>query len=90
MGRHHRLGGLRTYAGELAAPNRALAVWRHAEPRPRGGRARSKNGLAASRPCGRRIRVAPRVYEAGTIVRGLCGDPFTAPHPAGLDADPDR
>jgi hypothetical protein len=48
------------------------------EPRTRGRS--SNNGLACTCDCGRRIRVAPTVLEAGAITCALCGAAFT-PHP---------
>lgn len=44
-----------------------------------GGRASNNNGTAARCGCGRRVRVARSVLEAGPIICGLCGTEFEPP-----------
>jgi hypothetical protein len=64
------------YAPVLADLGTALVAWRH--PEHRGSRPASNNGVAARCPCGRRIRVAESVLDAGPITCGLCRGEFTA------------
>jgi hypothetical protein len=58
---------------ELAA---ALVLWRRAEQAAPAGPGRSRNALACSCACGRRIRVARSVLELAPIVCGGCAQPF--------------
>lgn len=69
------------YRAELRRLDDALVAWRHADGAGRGGRANSNNGVAAVCGCGRRIRVALSVIEAGPITCGLCGGDFSADLP---------
>jgi hypothetical protein len=62
------------YKAEMRLLEAALVGFRH--PEPRGGRRSSNNPLPMICGCGRRIRVAPRVIEAGPIGCGVCGQPF--------------
>jgi hypothetical protein len=58
--------------GDLAA---ALRLWRYAEqqtPTQTG----SRNLLACTRPCGRKLRVAKQTLEQAPIVCGACAEPF--------------
>jgi hypothetical protein len=71
------------YRAELARLDKALVAWRHADGAGRGGRTNSNNGVAALCGCGRRIRVAESVLEAGPITCGLCGSDFEAAAPNG-------
>ncbi len=73
------------YAAELSELAGALVAWRHSEGRhggaggtgdSDGGRSSNNNGFAAHCECGRRIRIAPTVYEAGPITCGVCGSDF--------------
>jgi len=64
------------YRIELRRLEEALVAWRHADGHGRGGRANNNNGVAALCSCGRRIRVAESVLEAGPITCGLCGNDF--------------
>jgi hypothetical protein len=66
------------YRAELRRLDEALVAWRHAEGTGRGGRSSNNNGVAARCGCGRRIRVAESVLEAGPITCGLCGTGFEA------------
>jgi hypothetical protein len=64
--------------GQVAVVD-ALVAYRHAElGNGRGGRTSSNNGVPARCGCGRRIRVAESVLEAGPITCGLCGSDFIA------------
>jgi hypothetical protein len=58
---------------ELAA---ALVLWRRAEQANPAGPGRSRNALACSCACGRRIRVARSVLELAPILCGACAQPF--------------
>jgi hypothetical protein len=64
------------YRAELRRLDEALVAWRHANGQGRGGRANNNNGVAALCSCGRRIRVAGSVLEAGPIACGLCSTDF--------------
>ncbi|MGH3191604.1 MAG: hypothetical protein ACRDOU_26780 [Streptosporangiaceae bacterium] len=67
------------YRAELRRLDDALVAYRRAElVTGRGGRTNSNNGVAARCECGRRIRVAESVLEAGPITCGLCGGDFEA------------
>jgi hypothetical protein len=58
---------------ELAA---ALVLWRRTEQASTAGPGRSRNALACSCACGRRIRVARSVLELAPILCGGCAQPF--------------
>jgi hypothetical protein len=58
---------------ELAA---ALVLWRRAEQTSPAGSGRSRNALACSCACGRRIRVARSVLELAPILCAGCAQPF--------------
>jgi hypothetical protein len=66
------------YWAELRGLDADLVAWRHADGRGRGGRASSNNGIAARCGCGRRVRVAESVLQAGPITCGVCGTGFAA------------
>jgi hypothetical protein len=66
------------YRPEVRRLDEALVAWRHAESTSQGGRKNNNNGVAALCSCGRRIRVAESVLEAGPITCGLCGTNFEA------------
>jgi hypothetical protein len=70
------------YRAELRRLEAALVAYRRFEP-ARRGRTNSNNGVAALCGCGRRIRVAVSVLEAGPITCGLCGSDFEASSPGG-------
>jgi hypothetical protein len=59
--------------GELAA---ALVLWRRAEQTSTVGPGRSRNALACSCACDRRIRVARSVLELAPILCAACAQPF--------------
>jgi hypothetical protein len=61
------------YRAEVRLLEAALVAWRLGEGT---GRVSSNNGVAARCGCGRRIRVAASVLEAGPITCGLCGSDF--------------
>jgi hypothetical protein len=54
----------------------ALVLWRRAEQASTAGPGRSRNALACSCACGRRIRVARSVLELAPILCAGCGQPF--------------
>jgi hypothetical protein len=58
---------------ELAA---ALVLWRRAEQANPAGSGRSRNALACTCACGRRIRVARSVLELAPILCAGCAQPF--------------
>jgi hypothetical protein len=67
------------YRAEVRRLDEALVAYRRAElGNGRGGRPNNNNGVAARCECGRRIRVAESVLEAGPITCGLCGTDFEA------------
>jgi hypothetical protein len=64
------------YAAVLAELAKALVLWRRAEQANPAGPGRSRNALACSCSCGRRIRVARSVLELAPILCGACAQPF--------------
>jgi hypothetical protein len=64
------------YAEVLAELGAALVLWRRAEQASPAGPARSRNALACSCGCGRRIRVARSVLKLAPIVCAACAEPF--------------
>jgi hypothetical protein len=64
------------YGEVLAELGAALVLWRRAEQANPAGPGRSRNALACSCACGRRIRVARSVLELAPIVCGACAEPF--------------
>ncbi|MBW0101645.1 hypothetical protein I4I78_04295 [Pseudonocardia sp. KRD-291] len=69
------------YEPVIAELGRVLRMYRAAEPT--GGETTKKPGPPACVcGCGRRIRVAPSVREAGPIVCGVCDTEFTPEEPA--------
>jgi len=58
---------------ELAA---ALVLWRRGEQTSPAGPGRSRNALACTCACSRRIRVARSVLELVPILCGACGQAF--------------
>jgi hypothetical protein len=63
------------YAGQLEELAAALVLWRRQEHRIGTG-TRSRNLLAASCGCGRRIRVAKTTLAQAPILCGACTQPF--------------
>jgi hypothetical protein len=70
------------YAGQLEELAAALVLWRRQEHRIGTG-TRSRNLLAATCGCGRRIRVAKATLAEAPILCGACQQPFEL-------ADPDE
>jgi hypothetical protein len=64
------------YADMLAELGSALVLWRRAERTSPAGPGRSRNALACTCACGRRIRVARSVLELAPILCGGCAEPF--------------
>jgi len=64
------------YAEVLAELGAALVLWRRAEQTSPAGPGRSRNALACSCTCGRRIRVARSVLEQAPILCAACAQPF--------------
>jgi hypothetical protein len=73
------------YAGQLEELQAALVLWRRQEHRIGSG-TRSRNLLAASCGCGRRIRAAKATLAEAPILCGACEEPF---EPADPDEDSD-
>jgi hypothetical protein len=71
------------YASQLAELQAALVLWRRQEHRIGTG-TRSRNLLAATCGCGRRIRVAKATLAEAPILCGACQEPF---EPADPDED---
>jgi hypothetical protein len=69
------------YASQLEEMQAALVLWRRQEHHLRAG-PRSRNLLAATCSCGRRIRVAKTTLAEAPILCGLCDEPF---HPDDQD-----
>ncbi len=63
------------YADQLAGLDAALGLWRHAE-RQQGPAATSRNLLACSCACGRKLRVARATLEQAPIICGACDQRF--------------
>jgi hypothetical protein len=66
------------YAEVLAELAAALVLWRRVEQASPAGPGRSRNALACSCACGRRIRVARSVLELAPILCAGCAQPFEA------------
>jgi hypothetical protein len=64
------------YTEVLAELAEALVLWRRAEQANPAGPGRSRNALACTCACGRRIRVARSVLELAPILCGGCAQPF--------------
>jgi hypothetical protein len=68
------------YADALARLDDAITLYRYREPAsaatPTGG-STSRNPVACTCPCGRRIRVAPATLAQGPITCGTCNGRFT-------------
>jgi hypothetical protein len=63
------------YAGQLTGLDAALGLWRHTE-RQQGPAAASRNLLACSCECGRKLRVSRTTLEQAPIICGACEKPF--------------
>jgi hypothetical protein len=68
------------YAGQLEDLAAALVLWRRQEHRIGAG-TRSRNLLAATCGCGRRIRVAKATLAEAPILCGTCEQPFEPADP---------
>src|SRR6266540_1787171 len=64
------------YADQLTGLSSALQLWRHAELQL-GTPTTSRNLLACSCACGRKLRVAKSTLEQAPIICGACDEPFT-------------
>jgi hypothetical protein len=64
------------YADQLSGLASALQLWRHAELQL-GTPTTSRNLLACSCACGRKLRVARSTLEQAPILCGACQEPFT-------------
>jgi hypothetical protein len=69
------------YVEVLAELGSALVLWRRAEQANPSGTSRSRNALACSCACGRRIRVARSVLELAAILCASCAQPFEPDDP---------
>jgi hypothetical protein len=63
------------YAGQLEELAAALVLWRRLEAPATAG-TRSRNLLACSCPCGRKLRAAPTTLAEAPILCGACAQPF--------------
>jgi hypothetical protein len=63
------------YRDQLAGLEAALQLWRHTE-RQTGPTSASRNLLACSCECGRKLRVARSTLEQAPIICGSCEGPF--------------
>jgi hypothetical protein len=72
------------YASQLEDLAAALILWRRHEHRSGTG-PRSRNLLAASCGCGRRIRVAKTTLAEAPILCGACAQPFAPADPNDQD-----
>jgi hypothetical protein len=63
------------YRDQLAGLETALQLWRHTE-RQMGPTSASRNLLACSCECGRKLRVARSTLEQAPIICGSCEGPF--------------
>lgn len=63
------------YRSVLAELNVALIAYRR--PEQHQGRRQTGNGLVAVCGCDRRLRMSRRAYDAGPVLCGACGGPFT-------------
>jgi hypothetical protein len=72
------------YAGQLEDLAAALVLWRRHEHRIGAG-PRSRNLLAATCGCGRRIRVAKTTLAEAPILCGACEQPFKSADPDDQD-----
>lgn len=80
-----RLAG--RYADQLAGLDAALGLWRHAE-RQLGPATTSRNLLACSCECGRKLRIAKATLEQAPIICGACEEPFEAERALTLKRQP--
>lgn len=65
------------HADTIAALELALVAFRRT--RTGDGTTKTSNGVVASCGCPRQFRITRSVLDAGPIICGVCGQPFTAP-----------
>src|SRR6266498_3941035 len=75
------------YADQLTGLASALLLWRHAELQL-GSPTTSRNLLACSCECGRKLRVAKSTLEQAPIICGACDEPFTPERDLTLNRQP--
>jgi hypothetical protein len=68
------------YASQLAELQAALVLWRRQEQRIGTG-GRSRNLLACTCPCGRKLRAARTTLQEAPILCGACQEPFEPEEP---------
>jgi hypothetical protein len=75
------------YADQLTGLSSALLLWRHAELQL-GTQTNSRNLLACSCECGRKLRVAKSTLEQAPIICGACDEEFTPERDLTLNRQP--
>jgi hypothetical protein len=75
------------YAHQLTGLDEALLLWRHAE-RQQDSATRSRNLLACSCECGRKLRVSRTTLEQAPIICGACEEPFAPERALTLSRQP--
>jgi hypothetical protein len=75
------------YADQLTGLSSALLLWRHAELQL-GAQTTSRNLLACSCECGRKLRVARSTLEQAPIICGACEEPFSPERDLTLNRQP--
>jgi hypothetical protein len=75
------------YTDQLVGLDAALGLWRHAE-RQHGPATGSRNLLACSCGCGRKLRVARATLEQAPIICGACGQRFEPERALTLNRQP--
>jgi hypothetical protein len=75
------------YADQLTGLGSALLLWRHAELQL-GTPTTSRNLLACSCACGRKLRVARSTLEQAPIICGACDEPFAPERDLTLNRQP--
>ncbi|HZD67467.1 MAG TPA: hypothetical protein VFA45_00660, partial [Actinomycetes bacterium] len=75
------------YAEQLTGLSSALLLWRHAELQL-GTPTTSRNLLACTCECGRKLRVAKSTLEQAPIICGACDEPFTPERDLTLNRQP--
>ncbi len=68
------------YTGQLEELQAALVLWRRQEHRIGSG-TRSRNLLACTCPCGRKLRASRTTLEEAPILCGACAQPFEPEEP---------
>jgi hypothetical protein len=75
------------YQQQLTSLSSALQLWRHAELQL-GTQTTSRNLLACSCACGRKLRVAKSTLEQAPIICGACQEPFSPERDLTLNRQP--